>query len=150
MWWLVAGAQIATGLIANQKAKKAAEANAEYISMESAEQLRRMDRMHLFNVGEAQATIGARGLLLEGSQQKLLNEMQLEYERQRQWVVDVNLQRKRIARRSGQYVGYSQILQGISTAAQGAYGAFQTPNNQTTQAPTTSSNNDLNWNQRLT
>lgn len=142
MWWKVAlgGTQIATGLMANRAARKAAKENSNLIRMETAENLRRMDRQHLFRVGEAKAWIGASGLLQTGSVNAALNNMELEYMRQRQWVEDTGAQRARIAGKSGQYVGMNQIFQGIETL-----GSAWTPNPQVQQK---SGSDYLNYNQR--
>lgn len=123
-WWTAAvGAlQIGSGLLANNKARKAGRAAAALIREEGAESLRRMERTQQFRVGAFRAGVAASGLLLDKSSTgSALVQLEKEYQRQRDWFVRTNEQRARVARSSGNYVGLNNIVQGIGTIGASFY-----------------------------
>lgn len=140
-WWALAaaGVQVVSGLAANDKAKSQAKQNAGLIRMETKETLRRLDRDNIFRLGEAKATYGAAGVLMEGTPGQVVNQMQLEYLRQRRWVERVGEQRARVASKGGGYVGMADVYSGVSS---GLY-AIGTPNTRVDNSNSKPSNNYL-------
>lgn len=104
VWWVPIATAVVSGISSGRKGKKAkkeaekiATENALLVRRERQEEIRRMDRTQALRMGSARATIGARGIMPTGSAQRVLQDLEGEFQRQREFAQEVGAQREKMA-----------------------------------------------------
>ena len=111
MTWFLAGASIGMSLAGGYKAKKAAKRagkfNARMIREETNESIRRFDLRQKQIQGQTASIIGGSGVAASsgGTARNYLNSMQIESNKQREWIQRSGDMRAKLARQTGQRTG---------------------------------------------
>jgi len=81
-----------------RQAKKIGKLNAAAIQEETSEQIRRLELTHNQIKGTATALIGKSGIGFEGSNQNYLNELETQFQSEKDWMNKSSLSRQEIAK----------------------------------------------------
>lgn len=107
---VMAGVSLAGGLAGRSSAKKAArrakmlaKENTRLIRMENKYELANLDKVISDTLGQAKGTLGASGFKMGGTTERAaIDDLEGEFQLQRDWLIASGAQREKIARLGGQ------------------------------------------------
>lgn len=92
--------------------KKMAEANAQRIAAEKAEQLRKMTLQQAQTLSQAQAAAAASGMSVEGSQKTYIEQMRESFKAEQDWLQTSSASQQAITRQEGKLKADVSVAQG--------------------------------------
>jgi aconitase B len=99
--------------------KKMAEANAQRIAAEKAEQLRKMTLQQAQTLSQAQAAAAASGMSVEGSQKTYIEQMRESFKAEQDWLQTSSASQQAITRQEGKMQADVSIARGQQAFVQG-------------------------------